>query len=213
LTVEEAAERAELDAEAIKALEENRIYRFESTQAAVTAALVYATALGISKREARRFAGLSVKPRAIEALSLGRLVAAVGFLAALAALAWFVVLPRLDEAKPVTVTQTPPPVTRDDEVLAKLPQPWEIQVDVLNGSGAGRAATRMANELAGLAYTIGNVARADRTDYGETRVYYPPGAEGIAERLAGQLGVRTAALPGGDDPRRLVVIVGADRGG
>ena len=49
---------------------------------------------------------------------------------------------------------------------------------------------------------------ADRKNYSETRVYYPPGAEAIAERLAGELGVGTTALPGGGDPNRLVVIVG-----
>ena len=43
-------------------------------------------------------------------------------------------------------------------------------------------------------------------------MYYPPGAEAIAGRLADELGVRTAALPGGDDPLRLVVIVGQSRG-
>jgi hypothetical protein len=66
----------------------------------------------------------------------------------------------------------------------------------------------MANELAGLAYRIGTVKNADRRTYDETRVYYPPGGEAIAERLADELGVGTRALPGGDDPLRLVVIVG-----
>jgi hypothetical protein len=52
------------------------------------------------------------------------------------------------------------------------------------------------------------VRNADRGDYRTTRVYYPPGAEALARRLAQELGVRTAALPGGEDPLRLVVIVG-----
>ena len=211
LTIEEAAARADLDPEALRALEENRIYRFESPQAAMTAALVYATALGVSKREARQLAGLPVRPRVVEALSLRRLVAAVGFGCALAALAWFVVVPRLDESRPVTTAQTTPPTTIDEEAVASLPQPWEIQVDVLNGTGVGSAATRMANEIAGLAYRIGSVAKADNESYQETRVYYPPGAEAIAERLAAELGVKVAALPSGDDPRRLVVIVGGDQ--
>jgi hypothetical protein len=213
LTVEEAAARAELDPEAVKALEENRIYRFESTQAAITAALVYATALGISKREARRLAGLPVRPRIVDALSLRRFVTAVGFCCALAALVWFVVLPRVDgddEVAAVPVAQ--PAITLDEEALAGLPQPWEIEVDVLNGSGTASAATRLADEIAGLAYRIGAVAKADSSAYPETRVYYPPGGEQIAQRLAAQLGVKTTALPGGGDPNRLVVIVGADRG-
>jgi hypothetical protein len=212
LTVEEAAARAGLETDAVRALEENRIYRFESPQAAMTAALVYATALGVSKREARQLAGLPVRPRVFEAISLRRFVAAIGFGCALAALAWFVVVPRLEEEKPVASAQTTPATTLDaEEAVAALPQPWEIQVDVLNGTGAGSAATHMANEIAGLAYQIGSVAKADSTSYLETRVYYPPGGQAIAERLAAELRVGVAALPGGDDPRRLVVIVGADR--
>jgi hypothetical protein len=42
-------------------------------------------------------------------------------------------------------------------------------------------------------------------------VYYPPGAEAIATRLAHELGVGVQALPGGKNPRRLLVIVGATR--
>jgi hypothetical protein len=52
------------------------------------------------------------------------------------------------------------------------------------------------------------VRNADRLTYVETSVYYPPGGEAIARRLAGELGVGVTALPGGDDPNRLVVIVG-----
>jgi hypothetical protein len=81
-------------------------------------------------------------------------------------------------------------------------------VDVYNGTARGNAAAGIANEIAGLAYRIGDVGNAKQRNYVATRVYYPPGAEGIAERLAGEIGVGTAALPGGDDPNRLVVIVG-----
>jgi hypothetical protein len=56
---------------------------------------------------------------------------------------------------------------------------------------------------------MGEVGNAERRDYRETRVYYPPGAEEIARRLANELGVETAALPAGDNPRRLVVIIGS----
>jgi hypothetical protein len=92
-----------------------------------------------------------------------------------------------------------------------LPQPWQIEVTVYNGTRQPNAAAAMANQIAAFAYRIGTVGDAPRRDYAETRVYYPPGAEDIAERLAGQLGVKTRALPGGDDPLRLVVIVGRDR--
>ena len=96
---------------------------------------------------------------------------------------------------------------------APLPERWEIQVDVYNGTRAGNAASSLANEIAGLAYRIGEVENADRRSYAETRVYYPPGARGDrASASPDELGVGTAALPGGDDPHRLVVIVGQTAG-
>jgi hypothetical protein len=55
---------------------------------------------------------------------------------------------------------------------------------------------------------MGEVGNAKRRDYRKTLVYYPPGGEAIGRRLAAELGVGTAALPAGDDPLRLVVIVG-----
>ncbi|MCC6222904.1 MAG: LytR C-terminal domain-containing protein [Thermoleophilia bacterium] len=208
LTVEEAAARAELDPEAVRSLEESRVYRFESAEAALAATLVYATALGISRREARQLAGLPVPPRLVEAASPGRLLAGLAFLAACAAVAWWLVLPGLHDrpadAPALAVRPTASP-------SASLPQPWEIQVDVYDGTGKRNAATLVANEVAALAYRIGAVERATNIDYRETRVYFPPGGRAIAERLAAKLGVGTTALPGGDDPLRLVVIVGTDR--
>src|SRR5881394_523591 len=62
LTVEEAAKRAALWPDQIEWLEEGRLYRFPSSEAAVMALLRYATSLGIDHREARRLAGLPVEP-------------------------------------------------------------------------------------------------------------------------------------------------------
>ena len=201
LTVDEAAARANLQPDEVSALEEGRIYRFPSVQAALSAALVYAASLGIDEREARRLAGLPVRRRLVEAWSLRRWMAVVAFTGAAAALAWFGVVPELSP-RPASATRAVEAVAED------LPQPWEIEVHVFNGTRRPNAATRVADEIAGLAYRIGNVGNATRTDYLETRVYYPPGGEAIAERLARELGVRTAALPGGKNPRRLIVIVG-----
>jgi hypothetical protein len=191
----------------VKSLEENCMYRFGSNADALAAALVYATALGISEREARQIAGLPVGSRLVETWSLRRSMAILAFLAAVSVLVWFGIRPELSPDPPVAGTpaasQTPVGPT------TALPQPWEIQVDVYNGTGAGNAAASMANKVAGLAYQIGKVANANRDDYKRTLVYYPPGAEAIASRLAKQLGVGTAALPGGDNPKRLVVIVGS----
>jgi hypothetical protein len=207
LTVEEAAARAHMEVDQVKSLEENCMYRFGSNADALAAALVYATALGISEREARQIAGLPVGSRLVETWSFRRTIAILAFLAAVSALVWFGMRPELRADPPAAAAQ-PASQTPSDPVVA-LPQPWEIQVDVYNGTGAGNAAASMANKVAGLAYHIGSVANAKRDDYKKTLVYYPPGAEEIAARLAKELGVGTAALPGGDNPKRLVVIVGA----
>jgi hypothetical protein len=207
LTVEEAAARARMAVDQVKSLEENCMYRFGSNAEALAAALVYATALGISEREARQIAGLPVTSRLVDPWSLRRSMAICAFLAAVGALVWFGFRPELGSessaaATPPAASQTPADPT------ATLPEPWEIQVDVYNGTGAGNAAASMANRVAGLAYQIGKVGNAKRDDYRKTLVYYPPGGQEIAARLGHELGIGTAALPGGDKPNRLLVIVG-----
>ena len=206
LTLEEAAARANLDVNAVKSLEESRTYRFPSTTDAIAAAVVYASALGITEREARELAGLPVES-VVERWSLRRWAIVLGFVAVVAVFLVFVLRPQLFPDTPPA--QPAPPAT--SPAATPLPERWEIQVDVYNGTRAGNAASSLANEIAGLAYAIGEVRNVDRRSYAETRVYYPPGAETIAQRLAGELGVGTAALPGGDDPNRLVVIVGQTR--
>ena len=205
LTVEEAAARASLDVDAVKSIEESRTYVFPSTADAIATAVVYASSLGITEREARELAGLPVESVA-ERWSLHRWAFVLAFTVAFAALLIFVLRPQFIPGStplpPAPVAKTAAPPTEP------LPERWEIQVDVYNGTKVGNAASGLANELAGLAYRIGVVKNADRRTYGETRVYYPPGGEEIGERLANELGVGTTALPGGDDPLRLVVIVG-----
>jgi LytR cell envelope-related transcriptional attenuator len=207
LTLEQAAARANMDVDAVKSLEDNCVYRFGSNADALAAALVYAASLRITEREARELAGLPAAPR-IDPWSLRRMVAALAFLLTCTALVWFVARPKL---LPTTEAQAAPaaPV---QPAATPLPDRWEIQVDVYNGTTVGNAAAGYANRIAGLAYHIGNVEDAKKQDYEKTLVYYPPGAEEIAKRLAGELGVGTAALPGGDNPLRLVVIVGKRSG-
>jgi hypothetical protein len=89
-----------------------------------------------------------------------------------------------------------------------LPPPWRIQVDVLNGAGDINYTRQVASKIQALAYRIGRVTRAPHFGQRRTVVYFEPGGDGIAARLARQLGVTTAPLPGGRNPRRLVVIVG-----
>jgi hypothetical protein len=206
LTIEEAAARAEMDIDAVRSLEENRVYRFGSNADALAAALVYAAALGVSEREARDIAGLPVRPRLIAPwwrrrwLAVGSATVAVGV-----ALALFLQPNLAAENSPAATS--PPPRTA---AKPTLPERWEIEVDVYNGTRVGNAAAGLANEVAGLAYRIGTVADAKQLDYRETLVYYPPGGAAIAKRLADELGVGTVALPGGKNERRLVVIVGRD---
>jgi hypothetical protein len=206
LTLEEAAARANMDVEQIKSLEANCLYRFGSNADAVSAALVYAASLKITEREARRLAGLP-EPSRLDPWSARRMFAALGFLVTCAALAWFVawpqIIPEADDAvaaaRPAAHASTP---------AAPLPARWQIQVDVLNGTNRGNAAAGLANRVAGLAYKIGRIGDAKQKNYEHTRVYYPPGGEAIATRLGDELGVATVALPGGDNPLRLLVIVG-----
>jgi LytR cell envelope-related transcriptional attenuator len=205
LTLDEAAARAQMEIDQVKSLEENCMYRFGSNADALAAALVYATALGISEREARQIAGLPVSSRLVDTWSLRRSLAMAAFLAAAGTLSWFGLRP---EFRPDGTAAATPARATPAALSPTLPQPWEIQVDVYNGTGGGNAAASMANRIAGLAYRIGKVADARRADYTKTLVYYPPDGEEIAARLGKELGVGIAALPGGKDPRRLVVIVG-----
>jgi hypothetical protein len=207
LTIEEAAARAELEIDAVRSLEENRVYRFGSNADALAAALVYAAALGVSEREARDLAGLPVRPRLIAPWWRRRWLAVGSAAAAVAVALGLFLQPNLAAENSPAAIVTPKRLTPKPA----LPERWEIQVDVYNGTTIGNAAASVANEIAGLAYRMGEVENAKRRDYRETRVYYPPGAEEIARRLANELGVETAALPAGDNPRRLVVIVGSNQ--
>ena len=210
LSVDEVTERTGLSPEAVEALEQSRLYRFPTLKEAVDAAVLYTSALGISQNEARRLADLPVRGRPFASVSLARAGASIAFVAAVAVLLWFVLVPRVgghanvDAASDSGALLLPPP-----QLKPSLPERSDIRIDVLNGSTIGRAATRLADRIAGLSYGIGEVENAARNDYPETRVYYTPGSIGVAQRLADELGVGIQELPGGDEPRRLIVIVGA----
>jgi hypothetical protein len=209
LTLEEAAALTSLELDDIKSLEESRTYRFPTTTDAIAATVVYASALGITEREARELAGLPVES-VVDRWSLRRWAIVLGFVAVVAAFLVFVLRPQIFPVAPPPAPAAP--VTKPAAAAPPLAERWEIQVDVYNGTRRGNAASGLANEIAGLAYGIGEVRNADRRNYAETRVYYPPGGEAVAQRLADELGVGITALPGGDDPNRLVVIVGARSG-
>jgi LytR cell envelope-related transcriptional attenuator len=191
LTVEEAAKRAGLTSEEVGWIEDGRLYRFGSSEKATLALLLYATALGVSRREARRLAGLPL----LEATSSNRLLVLGGIVAIVLAVAAVFTLP-----------QYLPRGGGNQAAAQKLPPPWKISVDVLNGGGDITYTRRLADRVGSMAYQIKRVSRAQRFDYPETAVYFPPGGEGIGRRLAEQLGVEARPLPAGKNPRRLVVI-------
>jgi LytR cell envelope-related transcriptional attenuator len=197
LTAEQAGRRAGLTTEEVGWIEDGRLYRFGSSEKATLALLLYATALDISRREARRLAGLPL----LESTSGNRLAVLGGVVAIVLAVAAVFTLPQLlsrgDGSNPVAAQS--------------LPAPWKISVVVLNGGGDINYTRRVADRIGSMAYQIKRVSRAGRFDYPETAVYFPPGGEAVGRRLAEQLGVDARPLPAGKNPRRLVVIAGPPR--
>jgi transcriptional regulator with XRE-family HTH domain len=199
LTVEEAAKRAALWPEQVEWLEEGRLYRFPGYEAAVIALLRYATALGIDHREARRLSGMPVEPPA--QVPLGRWFAG-GAAAALVAVVALALVLALGRNGPSAA----------ERQAAGLAPPWKVSVDVLNGGGDINYTRRVASRVGSFGYRIQHVTKANRFDYKETAVYFEPGGAAFAQRLATQIGCgKTSPLPGGKNPRRLVVIVGPAR--
>jgi transcriptional regulator with XRE-family HTH domain len=200
LTVEETARRAGISVEEVRWLEEGRVYRFPRPDDALAATVLYASALGIDNREARELAGLPVPPMPIERNPLPRLVVIGAVVIALAVFATLLLVPRFG-GKQTT-----------EGSAAILPPPWRIPVTILNGSGDINYTRQVASHVGAFGYTIKKVGRASSFTYPQTAVYFPPRCEGVALRLAKQLGVATKPLPGGSGSCKLYVIVGPARG-
>ena len=199
LSVEEAAKRAALWPDQVEWLEEGRLSRFPTSEAAVLALIRYATWLGIDHREARRLSGLPVEPPRRK--QLARWLAAGGAVGLVTILLGALALAFGDSG--------PTPASR---AAAALPAPWRVTVDVLNGSGDINYTRRLASRVGSFGYRLGHVTKAGRFNYRQTVVYFEPGGEPLARRLADQLGCGTASpLPGGSNARRLVVIAGPPR--
>lgn len=201
LTLEEAARRAGIGDEEARWLEEGRVYRFRSTDRALLAAMLYSTSLGIDHREARELAGLPVPPLPPQANPRARR-AIIAAAAAAAVAVGVAVVTGLGQNDPQA--STPPGIA--------LPAPWRISVRVLNGSGDINYTRALANKIQALGYRIEHVGRADNFGYTQSAVYFPPGGDGIGNRLARELGVELRPLPGGRNPRQLVFIAGPARG-
>jgi transcriptional regulator with XRE-family HTH domain len=200
LTVDETARRAGISVEEVRWLEEGRVYRFARPDDALAAAVLYASALGIDNREARELAGMSVPPLPVQRNPVPRLIVIAGVVLALAVFATLLVIPRSGGKHVAAV---------DSEIL---PAPWRIPVTVLNGSGDINYTRQVASHVGAFGYTIKKVGRASSFAYPQTAVYFPPRCEGVAVRLARQLGVTTKPLPGGGGACQLYVIVGPARG-
>jgi transcriptional regulator with XRE-family HTH domain len=197
LTREEAAVVAALSADEIAWVEEGRLYRFRSARAAVAAVATYAAALGLEHREALELAGRPVPPRSPDSRRL-RLLVAAGALVVLAAfVAALVTIPRVGGGD-------------SGRASANLPPRWRVKVDVLNGSGDRNYTQKIADRVGAKAYQLDHIGRVKGPfNYQETAVYYPPRAEELAGRLRDDLCLESMKpLPGGNDRRRLVVIVG-----
>jgi transcriptional regulator with XRE-family HTH domain len=197
LTVEEAARRAGVTSEQIEWLEAGRVYRFPTADDALVAVVLYAAALGIDHDEARGLARLPVEAHP-ERYPRARIASAGAGLVVLAALA-------------VTLLGGFGGHSADQHRTRVLPPTWRLSVDVLNGGGDIYYTRALASKIGGLGYKIKRVAKANRFDYPRTAVYFEPGGEEYGARLAHQLGVESRPLPGGSDPRRLVVIAGPPR--
>src|ERR1700693_880472 len=201
LTVDEAARRANISSEEVQWLEEGRLYRFPTPDHALLSTILYATGLGLEHRDALELAGLPTPPKPLGPWRRLGALAAFGALVLAATLA--IVLAR---------SSANPKPSAAASAAATLPAPWAIKVVVLNGSGDIVYTRSVASRIQALSYKISHVGKATSFNYLQTEVYYPPAGQAIAVRLAKQLGVPVQPLPGGLDPRRLVVIVGPKRG-
>lgn len=201
LSVEQASVRSGLRVEEIEWLEDGRFFRFPSQSAAILSAVVYATALGVDRAEARTLAGLPVHRNPLRVNPAARLAVTAAVAALASAVLVAVVMPSGGDRVRTVVA----PAEKN------LPPPWKISVTVLNGGGDINYTRQVASQIGSMGYLIEKVARADRFDYPATAVYYEPDAQKIAIRLARQLGVGTALLPPGNHPRELFVIAGPAR--
>lgn len=199
LTLEETARRAGLTTEQARWLEEGRVYRFPTADDALLAALMYGTALGIDNREARELAGLPVPEAPVEHKPIPRLVAVAAIVLGVALFSAFVLTSHGGRRQ-------------GGHAASALPPPWRVNVTVLNGSGDINYTRQVASHVQAFGYAVKNVGRASSFNYPQTGVYFPPGCDTLALRLAKQLGVAANPLPGGTGPCQLYVIVGPARG-
>jgi len=200
LSSRQVAYRSGLSEQEIEWLEEGRLFRFPSQNAAILATVVYATALGIDRFEARRLAGLPITGGGFRVNARARLIVVGALTALLAALAVMIVAPNLHLTRTRTV-EAPP--------NAGLVPPWKLNVTVENGAGDITWTRTLASRVGAMGYTIAHVGPADRFDYKSSTVFYGAGGRTVGVRLARQLAVTTEETPTpGLKANQLLVIAG-----
>jgi transcriptional regulator with XRE-family HTH domain len=197
LSVTQVAYRTGLSEEQIEWLEEGRLYRFASQNQAILSGIVYATAVGIDRFEARRIAGLPLTGT-VRVNAKARLIVVAALAALIAALAVMVLAPDMRMTRTKIVEAIP---------NANLTPPWKLRVTVENGSGDINWTRTLASRIGAMGYTISKVGRADRFNYQSSTVYYGPGGQDVGVRLARQLDVAAQAAPG-LTARQLLVVAG-----
>jgi hypothetical protein len=197
LSITQVAYRSGLSEQEIEWLEEGRLYRFQSQNQAILAAVVYATSIGIDRSEARRLAGLPVTGM-VRVNAKARLVVVGALAALLSALAVMVIAPDIHLTRTRVVEAIP---------NANLTPPWKLRVTVENGNGDINWTRTLASRIGAMGYTISKVGRADRFDYPASTVYYGAGGRDVGIRLGRQLGAKTQEAPG-LTAMQLLVIVG-----
>lgn len=106
--------------------------------------------------------------------------------------------------------QAPTPARAASRAAAadRAPPVATLVVDTIDSAGRSSAARAVAARLNKLGYRIGRVTATGRTDEPDTAVYFEPGGGAAATRLARTLGLPSRPLPGGTNPRRLVLVIG-----
>ncbi len=201
LSREQVAQRSGITAEQVTWLEEGRVYAFRNPEDALAAALLLASGLEIDNHEARELAGLPVLPRPIERNPRGRLAAAAAVVVVAIAAAVLLGYALHGSASRVLTSG-------GDK--ATLPAAWKVNVVVENGGGDINYTRRVASRIASFGYQIASVKRASHFNYKHTTIFYSNVGKGkeLGRRLATKLKADLLPLPNGNDPLRLLVIVG-----
>lgn len=221
MTLEEAAAAAGIGADEALWLEESRLYRFASSDAAIAATVAYAGAVGALASSARQG---QERARRLQRHGRRRLMAAGALVLLAAGIAAAVLAatrgvpgsaagdaaggPALQPAVAAAAGGSAPVPAAAAGAPAREEALAGVVADVLDAAGRPQAAQALARRLRALGVRVGRVAAAGRRDEPDTAVWFEPGGGAAGAELARRLGLPARALPGGDDPRRLVVIVG-----